>query len=176
MAFADPTENLKNLDIKEGWKVADLGTGSGFYALGLAKRVGDSGRVYAIDIQKDLLTKLKNRAKEDRLANLEIIWADIDQVGGTKLADSLLDAVVISNVLFQSENRASLTLETFRILKRGGEALVMDWADSYGGLGPHPEQIFKSSQAETLFTSNGFALVKSLDAGEHHWGLMFKKL
>ena len=176
MAFADPTENLKNLNIKEGSRVADFGSGSGFYSFGLARRVGDSGRVYAIDVQKDLLTKLKNRAKEDRLDNLEVIWADLDVLGGTKLADSSLDAVVISNILFQAESRGNLTLEAKRILKNGGEALVIDWADSYGGLGPHPDQIFKASQAEDLFTKNGFALIKSFDAGEHHWGLLFRKL
>ncbi len=176
MAFADSAENLNNLNIQEGWKVADFGTGSGFYAIGLAKRVGDSGRVYAIDVQKDLLAKLKNRAKEDRLNNLEVIWADLDQVGGTKLADSFLDGVVISNVLFQAESRENLAQEAARILKSGGEALVIDWADSYGGLGPHQSQIFKSEKAEPLFTKNGFALVKSFDAGEHHWGLLFKKL
>jgi ubiquinone/menaquinone biosynthesis C-methylase UbiE len=176
MAFADPTENLKNLNIKEGWRVADFGTGSGFYALALAKRVGDSGRVYAVDVQKDLLTKLANKAKDDRLGNLEVVWADIDQLGGTKIADSSLDAVVVSNVLFQSEHKENLSKEALRILKHGGEVLVIDWADSYGGLGPQASQIFKASDAEALFSKNGFGLVKSFDAGEHHWGLLFKKL
>lgn len=156
--------------------VADFGTGSGFYALALAKRVGNSGRVYAVDVQKELLTKLANKAKEDRLGNLEIVWADIDQLGGTKLADSSLDAVVISNVLFQSEHRENLAKEALRVLKHGGEALIIDWADSYGGLGPKADHIFKASNAEVLFTKNGFGLVKNFDAGEHHWGLLFKKL
>ncbi len=176
MAFADPIENLKNLNIMDGWKVADLGTGSGFYALGLSKRVGESGKVYAVDVQKDLLAKLATKAKDERIGNIEIVWADIDVVGGTKLADGSLDAVVISNVLFQSENKNNLILEALRIIKSGGETLVIDWADSYGGLGPRPEAIFKASDAEPLFTKNGFGLVKSFDAGEHHWGLLFKKL
>lgn len=176
MAFADPVENLKNLDIKEGFKVADFGAGSGFYTLGLTGRVGTTGRVYAIDVQKDLLEKLKNRAKEDRLDNLEVIWADLDVLGGTRLPNSSLDAVVISNVLFQSENRDNLTAEALRVLKPDGEALVIDWADSYGGLGPRPDQIIKPDLAEAMFTKNGFALIKSFDAGPHHWGLLFKKL
>lgn len=175
MAFADPTENLKNLNIKEGWKVADFGTGSGFYALGLAKRVGESGRVYAVDVQKDLLSKLKNKAREEHLFNIEVVWADLDKLGGTKLADSFLDAVVISNVLFQSEHKENLAKEAARVLKFGGEAIVIDWSDSYGGLGPHRDHVFTSNKGETLFTNNGFVVVKSFDAGEHHWGLLFKK-
>ncbi len=179
MAFADPVENIKNLNIKEGWEgwqVADFGTGSGFYALALAKRVGDTGRVYAIDVQKDLLAKLANKAKEEHVGNLELVWADIDQVGGTHLRDSMLDAAVVSNVLFQSENRANLAAEVLRVLKPGGEALVIDWADSYGGLGPHPSQVFKASEAEALFSGKGFGLISKFNAGEHHWGLLFKKL
>ncbi len=176
MAFADPTENLINLNIKEGWKVADFGSGSGFYTLALAKRIGDSGRVYAVDVQKDLLAKIANHAKDSGLSNVEVVWADVDQLGGTKLPDNSLDTVVISNILFQSENRSNLILEALRVMKPGGEALVIDWADSYGGLGPHPDQIFKASDAEPLFTKSGFGLVKSFDAGDHHWGLLFKKL
>ncbi|MDO8492931.1 MAG: methyltransferase domain-containing protein [bacterium] len=176
MAFADPTENLKNLNIKEGWHVADFGTGSGFYALGLAKRVGEAGKVYAIDVQKDLLTKLANHAKKEGLGNIEVVWADIDEVGGTKLGDSSMDAVVVSNVLFQSENKANLAMEVSRVLKPGGEALIIDWADSYGGLGPKSDQIFSSEDADKLFVKSGFGLEKSFDAGEHHWGLLLKKM
>ncbi len=176
MAFADPTENLKKLNIKEGWKVADFGTGSGFYAIGISKRIGDTGRVYAIDVQKDLLAKLANRAKEEGLNNVEIIWADVDQIGGSKLADGFLDAVVVSNILFQSENKENLAKETFRVLKSGGEVMVIDWTDSYGGLGPRSDQIFSVSKAEELFVKNGFTVVESFDAGDHHWGLVFKKL
>ncbi len=176
MAFADPKENLKNLDIKDGWKVADFGTGSGFYALELARRVGESGKVYAVDVQKDLLTRLKNKAAADKLLNLEIVWADIDGVGGTKLADSFLDGIVISNTLFQSENKDNLVKEAGRILKKGGEVLVSDWADSFGGLGPQAGHVVKASDAEPIFTKNGFVLLRSFDAGEHHWGLIFKKL
>ena len=176
MAFADPKENLKNLDLREGLQVADFGTGSGHYALELAQRVGSSGRVYAVDVQKDLLVKLQNKAKNERISNLDVVWGDLDEVGGTKLAPSLLDVVVISNVLFQSENKSNLVAESARVLKHGGEVMVIDWSDSFGGLGPQLGQIFRASDAETLFTKNGFVVVKSFNAGEHHWGLLFKKL
>ncbi|MBI3633752.1 MAG: methyltransferase domain-containing protein, partial [Candidatus Vogelbacteria bacterium] len=128
MAFANPHENLKNLEIKDGWKVADFGTGSGFYAIEAAKRVGEGGKVYAIDVQKDLLTKLKNKAKGEHLSNLEVVWADIDEVGGTKMADLFLDGIIIANTLFQSENKLNVVKEAARILRKGGEVLVSDWA------------------------------------------------
>ena len=176
MAFADPKDNLKNLNIREGLQVADFGTGSGFYAIELARRVGSTGRVYAIDVQKDLLTKLQNKAKDEHLTNIEVIWGDLDTLGGTKLADNLLDAALISNVLFQSEHKVNLIAEAARILKQGGEVIVIDWSESFGGLGPQPAHVFKASEAEVMFAKSGFAMVKSFEAGEHHWGLLFKKL
>ena len=60
--FTDPQKNIKELGLTPGMHIADLGAGSGFYVLEAAKRVGDKGRVYAVDVQKDILQKIKNRA------------------------------------------------------------------------------------------------------------------
>ena len=67
--------------------VADLGAGSGHYTLAAAKKVGESGRVYAIEVQKDLLTRIKNLAQTEHINNVEVIWGDVENRGGTKLKD-----------------------------------------------------------------------------------------
>jgi ubiquinone/menaquinone biosynthesis C-methylase UbiE len=59
--FAHPETILSGFDLKSGMHVADLGTGSGFYALAAAHLVGSKGRVYAIDVQKDLLDRIMLR-------------------------------------------------------------------------------------------------------------------
>ncbi len=176
MAFSEPEKNINQLDLKEGMHVADFGAGSGFYAVAIAKRVGDSGRVYAIDVQKDLLTALLNKAKSEGLFNIQNIWGDIDEIGGSSLADKSVDACVVSNVLFQSENRANLIKEVSRILKPKGQVLAIDWSDSYGGLGPTPSSVIKKEDAQNFFVESGFLIEKSFDAGDHHWGLVFRKI
>ena len=64
--FSDPEKNIEQFSLGKGMHVADFGTGSGFYALAAAEAVGETGRVYAIDVQKDLLEKLKKEAHNVR--------------------------------------------------------------------------------------------------------------
>src|SRR3989344_2857336 len=100
MAFTDPLKNIQELGVSEGMFVADLGAGTGAYAIPLAEAVGPMGRVYAVEVQKDLVATLKSNAQSKGVGNIEAIWGDIEEVGGTKLREGLVDVVVISNTLF----------------------------------------------------------------------------
>jgi len=155
--------------------VADFGTGSGHYALATSQLVGDAGRVYAIDIQQALLKKVKNLTASERIHNIDTLWGDIEQPGGTKLEDGSVDAVIIANILFQAEERNNIIAEARRILKPKGKVLVVDWLDSFAGLGPKSEDIIRESEAREVFSGNGFEFVERFDAGEHHYGLIFIK-
>ena len=119
--FSDPQKNIAELGIIDGMKIVDLGAGSGFYTIECAKRVGPKGRVYAVDVQQDLLNKIKNIASTSGLSNIEVIWGNIEKIGGTKLREAIADIVIISNTLFQVEKDdiENLSLETKRILKSG---------------------------------------------------------
>ncbi|MBX4215498.1 methyltransferase domain-containing protein [Candidatus Parcubacteria bacterium] len=176
MAFALPEQILPELSVNEGDHVADLGAGSGAYALAAAKLAGGSGRVYAVDVQKDMLTKLKNEAASRGIHNLEIIWGDAEAVNGTKLAPHAVDRAIISNVLFQAESKEGLVKEARRILKPNGLALVVDWSGSYGGIGPKEDHVVPPALARRLFSTNGFAEVKEVAAGDYHYGILFRKL
>jgi ubiquinone/menaquinone biosynthesis C-methylase UbiE len=176
MAFSDPRKNVGHLELREGMRVADFGAGSGHYATALSRLVHDSGRVYAIDLQKELLRRIKNLSRTEHAGNIEVIWGDIEQVGGSKLPQNSMDAVVMSNMLFQVEHRRAAVEEAKRVLKQGGKVLVIDWADSFGGLGPRSEDVVKPESAQALFKDLGFSTVKELsDAGDHHYGFVFKK-
>lgn len=173
--FAAPEQNIAQFGLGEGMSVADLGAGSGHYTLAAAKKVGESGHVYAIEVQKDLLTRIKNLAKTERAHNVEVIWGDVETKGGTKLKDDSLDAVIISNILFQVESKAGLIEEAFRILKPKGRALIIDWSDSYGGMGPQADDIVSPEQARRVCEEVGFSFEKELSVGANHFGFIVKK-
>lgn len=173
--FTNPEKNLDQFSLQKGMRVADFGAGSGFYVLTAAKLVGDKGKVYAVDIQKDLLVKLKKDAATKKILNIEIIWGDLEKEGGAKLKDGSVDRVIISNLLFQIGGKENLAKEAMRILKPGGKALTIDWTESFGNLGPRAEDIFGKEAARTLFESAGFSLERTIDAGAHHYGLIFSK-
>lgn len=175
MQFSDPQKNSKLLSLREGSVVADFGSGSGHYVFALAKAVGESGKVYAVDVQKDLLAKTQKEAKEKHVENIEIIWGNVEKLGGSKLKAESLDAVIVSNVLFQVEHKNTFVEECFRVLKSGGRILVIDWSESFGGLGPHKDNVVSEEIAETLFTQKGFLTQNTHMVGNHHYGLLFIK-
>lgn len=174
--FSDPIKNIESCGIQVGMEIADFGSGSGHYSLAAAKALMASGRVYSIDINKDLLTKLKNNASREGLYNVEVIWGDIEKPNGTKLRDQTMDLVIMSNILFQVEDKASVINEAKRILKQGGRVLIVDWSDSFGGIGPTPKDVFKKDMAISMFEKAGFHLDMEVNAGSHHYGFIYKKL
>ena len=175
MAFTNPKENLAELQLDDGMVVADLGSGSGTYVFLAAKEVGD-GRVYAIDVQRELLDKLKKDALEKGLNNIEIIWSDLEKNESTGLKDESVDALIISNVLYLIEDKNIFVNEAKRILRSGGKALIVDWTDSFHNLGPQTEYIVREGDAQKLFKDNGFEIEKVLfNAGENHYGFVARK-
>ena len=145
------------------------------FGRGSATATADSHGIISIYISQIILFNIKNEAKIKGLSNLEIIWGDVEKVGGTKIKDHSIDIIIIANILFQVPDKNNVCAEAKRILKNGGRALVIDWLDSFGGLGPRKEDIFLLSQAKDIFQKNGFLLNKEFDAGDHHYGLIFKK-
>jgi len=175
MAFANPEDNVAKLRLREGEIVVDFGSGVGSYVIPAAKRVGQTGKVYAIDIQQDLLVNVRDRAREAGLSNVETIWADVEKPHGSKLEDSFADAAIVSNILFQSEKKDEILKEVKRILKPHGRLLVVDWTDSFGNLGPEAHMIFPQGEAKKLLMQNNFAYENEFEFGDHHYGLIFLK-
>ncbi len=173
--FADPVKILRDFGIADGMIVADLGAGSGFYSLAAA-RMAHNGKVYAIEVQKDFVHSLKDKAKLEGVSNIECLWGDIEKIGGTKIGDRVADVVIISNVLFLAENKKKLIEEAYRILKLGGRVLFIDWADSASSLGPKGDRVIKKDQARALFEAEKFSHDRDIDAGVHHYGMIFKKI
>jgi ubiquinone/menaquinone biosynthesis C-methylase UbiE len=173
MNFSDPFSNVLQLGLREGMKVADLGSGVGHHALAAGRIVGSGGRVYAVDVQEEVLKHLANTARDTGVKNIETIWGNIERTGGTTLKEASMDAVILSNTLFQLEDVASAASEVKRILKPGGRLLVIDWAGSYDGMGPTTAYVVPEHTALELFITAGFHKLKDFRAGPHHYSIVF---
>lgn len=171
--FSDPKSNVLQMGLHEGMKVGDFGAGTGHYSKAAAAIVGHSGKVYAIDVQEDILPHAKHPHTHSHHGIIDTIWGDIEKLGGTHLRDQVLDAVILANTFFQVRDRDGLVSEMRRVLKSGGKLLVVDWAGSYGGMGPSPEHVVPEHAAEAFFIGAGFHKVKSFRAGPHHYGILF---
>ena len=173
--FSNPEKVLIQFGLSERMTVADFGAGIGFYAMRAAEKVGSDGKVYAIDIQKDLLSRLANEAEKAGLDNIETIYGDVEKQGNTSLADLSVDAVIIANTLFGMADKAGAAKEALRILKSKGRVLLVEWADSFAGIGPHRDHVVKKPIAKKIFTDVGFTFERFIESGEHHYGLVFRK-
>lgn len=176
MAFVSPEEIVRGITLEEGMQVADFGAGSGAYVLSALKHVGKSGKVYAIDLNKELLQKIKRESAEKGYSNVEIIWGDVEVKNGSKLADRSMDRIILSNILFQLEDKVGTVKETARILKPSGMALVVDWSGSYGGLGPKESLVVMAKEVRSLFINNSFEEVREIGAGDYHFAIVFRRL
>lgn len=174
MAFTDPEAIIAQLNLEPGLEVADLGSGAGYYSVVCARLVGEEGKVYAVDIQSELLTKSKTLTQTE-FDNIEYLQGDLEEEGGTHIVDSGVDLALLANTLFQAENPEAMLTEAFRILRRGGRLVLVDWSDSFGGLGPQPEQIITRDDALALAEAIGFSFESDLETGDHHWGCILGK-
>jgi ubiquinone/menaquinone biosynthesis C-methylase UbiE len=173
--FAHPHRNVEALGITPGMLVADFGAGSGHYVQAIAEALQGEGKVFAVDVQRDLLRRIHNDAVRRHHTNVHIIWGDLERSGASKLADGTVDLVLISNLLFQVEDKQAVLCEALRILKQGGRIAVIDWTDSHGGMGPQKADVITRDAALVLLARVGFVQAQPFAAGAHHWGVIATK-
>lgn len=174
--FSNPQTIVSQLTLAPGSTVADLGAGTGAFSFPLAAKVGPTGKVYACEVQADIMSRLESEIRDHGTTNIIPVHANIELLQGTRLRDASVDWVVLANVLFQVEDRDTCLEEIKRILKPEGAVLLIDWTESFGNLGPHTDHVINQSAAETLFTKHGLRMTPAvIDGGSHHYAVVFKK-
>jgi len=174
-SFLNPHKTLLAAKVHEGMHAADFGAGSGFFTRALAREVGEGGVVWAVDLQADLLPRIKTLATAEGLHQVEVIQGNVEVLGGSNLPDNHFDFCVVANVLFSLEHKGECVAEVRRVLKSGGRALVVDWSGSFGGLGPHKDHIVTGEAARAMFEAQGFTFIEEVPAGLYHWGFVVRK-
>lgn len=173
--FLRPEEILKsNIIIRQGWIIADLGCGSGYFSIPLARAVGNQGKVYAIDVLSSALDSVRSRAQLEGIFNIETIRANAEIEKGVPLQDEICDMVMLSNILFQSSKKSEILKEGLRLLKPGGSAVVIEWNQNTS-FGPPIGQRLKENFLKRIAKDLNTEFVKAFDAGKYHYGLVFGK-
>ena len=169
--FLNPSKVLNELKLKGNFIAADFGSGSGGWAIPLAKRL-KFGKVYAIDILQEPLSALKSKGEMERVYNIETIRSDVEQKKGSKLPDSSCDLVLLTNLLFEADDKKVIMEEAKRVLKKGGKILVIDWLPEAA---KGPEKRVSPEEVKKIAEDLGLKLEKEFQAGIFHYGLLFTK-
>lgn len=172
----DPFKCLEAGGIREGMKVADFGCGTlGHYIFAAAQAVGPTGKVYAVDILKSVLSGIEGRIRMEGVTNVETVWGDIERMNGIKLPDGLLDMALVINNLFLSKQKDMLIKEPMRMLKSGGSMVIADWKPSGVGFGPDPAVRVGMDEGKKLAADAGLTFEKEFVPGPYHWGFVCRK-
>jgi ubiquinone/menaquinone biosynthesis C-methylase UbiE len=120
----DTAKLLPALKIKPGAVVADVGCGSGYYSLRLAELVGPTGKVYANDIQPEMLAIVRNKMKTQKIANIEpILCTETDP----KLPHGKIDLILMVDVYHEFSNPYEVIVELVKTLAPGGRLVFVEF-------------------------------------------------
>lgn len=169
-AFLNPAKILKELRLRKNMTAVDLGCGSGGWAIPLAKDL-EEGRVIAVDILEEPLSALKARIKMEKILNIETVLADAEK--GTDIFENSVDLVLMTNLLFQCEDKKGILEEGKRIIKKSGKILVVDWSPE-SPIGPKEGRI-SSEEVKALAQAAGLEAKKEFKASSYHYGLILEK-
>jgi cyclopropane fatty-acyl-phospholipid synthase-like methyltransferase len=151
---------LAALGVKPGQTVCDMGCGNGFYTLQLAKLVGPTGRVLAVDIQPEMLHMLQERAKAEQLTNIELIQGTPVDPG---LGDASVDLILLVDVYHEFSHPQEMLASMRRALKPKGRIALAEFRleDPKVPI----KLLHKMSKKQILkeFPPNGFRLVEQFD-------------
>jgi ubiquinone/menaquinone biosynthesis C-methylase UbiE len=166
LKWQNPEAILKAFGVGRGMKVADVGCGTGFFAVPAARMVGPRGRVYGVDMQEEMLWSLQARIIREGLQNVLPVLSLEEAI---PLSSSSVDVVLLMNTLHELAGDATL-LEILRILKGDGFLAVVDWKKEPMEMGPPVEHRLSVEEAMERLSRRGL-LVEEVDVGPLHYGL-----
>lgn len=169
--FLNPQQIIKNIPLKEDMIACDFGSGSGGWVIPLAQEL-KAGMVYAIDVLEDAVSALDGKVSAQRLFNVKTMLGDVEK--GVKIKDGYFDLVLMTNLLFQVNDRNFVMQEAKRVLKQSGMVLIVDWKKEvpFG----NKEGRLSVEEAVLLGENNGFKKEKEISSGNFHWGLLLRKI
>lgn len=173
--FLNPDEIISKLEIFPGMTIAHFGCGTGFFTFAAAKKVGEEGLVYAIDIQESKIETMRSQAKMLGLNNIDVQRANLEEKKGTKIKNESVDWVFMINMLYQNKNKEEIFEEAQRILKNGGNVLLIDWESKDRSLGPEMESRVSQDELAVLIEKNRLSIFEKIDVSNFHFGWVLKK-
>jgi ubiquinone/menaquinone biosynthesis C-methylase UbiE len=169
--WQNPEAVLADIGLKPGMVFADLGCGEGFFALPAARIVGEQGRVYALDINAESISHLKESAESEGLDNLSATAGTGEE---NVLCEECADIVFFGIVLHDFRDAAVVLRNARAMVKPGGKLVNLDWKKEPMKLGPPVEIRFDEAKASRLISEAGFVVESVEELGAYHYVITAK--
>jgi SAM-dependent methyltransferase len=152
-----PDVALGVLQIAKGATVADIGAGSGFITERLAARVGPAGKVYANDVQPQMLQMLAARLAKKKIANVTLVQGELDD---PKLPPGAMDLEIMVDVYHEFSRPQAMLQHLRRALKADGRMVLLEYRKEDPTIPIKPEHKMTIAEAKMEVEAEGFALSK----------------
>ena len=155
-----PSEVLKQLELKPGMVVCDLGCGNGFYTLMMAPEIAPEGKVLAVDIQPEMLHLLELRSKDQGVPNVEPI---LGTVTDPKLPANAVDLLLMVDVYHEFSHPSLMLAAIRRSLTEDGLVALLEYREEDPNVPILPLHKMSKRQILKEYTANGFRLARQYD-------------
>ena len=152
-----PDVALNAIKIPKGASVADIGAGSGYLTVRLAARVGATGRVFANDVQPQMLNMLARRLSNSRITNVTLIEGTLDD---PKLPAASVDLVLMVDVYHELSQPQAMLRHLRESLKPGGRLVLLEYRKEDPTVPIKPEHKMSVAEAKMEVEAEGFILQK----------------
>lgn len=166
----DPDALWKEVELLPGSVVVDVGAGTGFFAFPAARRVGPAGKVYAVDVSKDLVGLLEERRTKAHLPQVEVVASTPERI---PLPSGVADMVLMATVLHDVPKET--VAEAVRLLRPGGCFVNLDWEKRETPGGPPVEIRHTPEEAAERLAEVGLKVVRAWKAGPHHYVQLLRR-
>ncbi len=167
-----PGKTLQILGLQEGDFIADIGCGIGYFSIPAAEIVGDSGRVFGLDLSVEMIEELDHKIETNDLQNIRTIISGEDDL---KLCDESVNFAFIANVLHELNEIPTMLKEVMRILKNQGKIVVLEWKKEESNYGPPVEHRIADSVVMQLLKESGFRYIEKIDIEQHFYAVAGEK-
>ena len=165
------SEMIKELKLKPGISVADIGSGNGYHTLMMAKIIGEKGQAYAVDIQPEMLIMLEERAKKAGMENIKLIE---NRFWDADLPEKSVDFVLMADVYHEFSHPQQMLSSIKKSLKQDGVVCLLEFKSEDPKVPIKPEHKMSKAQVIKEMSSNGFVLSRSYDKLPWQHLLFFK--
>ena len=150
---------LKNLAVKPGMVIADIGAGSGYHSALLSKMVG-SGKVFAVDVEPAMIAYLNQRIKQEKLSSIVPVLSTEQKVS---LPENTIDMMLLVDVYHEFSYPYEMTISMRAALKPGGKLVLVEFRSEDATV--PIKTIHKMSEVQAIkeFKAAGFAFDKNID-------------
>ena len=168
LTWLPPAEVLAALTVAPGLTVADVGAGTGYFSLPIARTVGPKGKVFAVDLQKEMLEMIREKlTPSEQPKNIELVEAPAIR---TTLPGRSCDMVFMANIWHELDDHAGVLREIGRILRPGGALAILDWRhDLPSPPGPPAEHRIPLASVHEVLEGSGWKILLSTTVGQYSY-------